>query len=212
MPLSGSRQQQQTDRLPTSSGTSDDVEHDQQQLLLRGHALSDAVGDGLRATAATTGRSTQHGAVLDRLLPKARGFSQLQQQESASEPPQQQQQGREHGNHRCDCYDVMSHGVVEVVCWRVEGGGVGREKEGMGGEGVNDLKERDRTNTAALVPLTETSSQLGQGCGASVWSYTPWQQQSKESGPYGGSMLHGHFRQTTMALPTRVEPGEPHKL
>jgi hypothetical protein len=28
----------------------------------------------------------------------------------------------------------------------------------------------------------------------------------------GGSMLHGHFRQTTMALPTRVEPGEPHKL
>jgi hypothetical protein len=25
-------------------------------------------------------------------------------------------------------------------------------------------------------------------------------------------MLHGHFRQTTMALPTRVEPGEPHKL
>jgi hypothetical protein len=26
----------------------------------------------------------------------------------------------------------------------------------------------------------------------------------------GGSMLHGHFRQTTMALPTRVEPGEPH--
>jgi hypothetical protein len=29
---------------------------------------------------------------------------------------------------------------------------------------------------------------------------------------YWGSMLHGHFRQTTMALPTRVEPGEPHKL
>jgi hypothetical protein len=28
---------------------------------------------------------------------------------------------------------------------------------------------------------------------------------------WGGSMLHGHFRQTTMALPTRVEPGEPHK-
>ena len=27
-----------------------------------------------------------------------------------------------------------------------------------------------------------------------------------------GGMLHGHFRQTTMALPTRVEPGEPHKL
>jgi predicted outer membrane repeat protein len=27
---------------------------------------------------------------------------------------------------------------------------------------------------------------------------------------YWGSMLHGHFRQTTMALPTRVEPGEPH--
>jgi hypothetical protein len=27
-----------------------------------------------------------------------------------------------------------------------------------------------------------------------------------------GSMLHGHFRQTTKALPTRVEPGEPHKL
>jgi hypothetical protein len=26
------------------------------------------------------------------------------------------------------------------------------------------------------------------------------------------SMLHGHFRQTTMALPTRVELGEPHKL
>jgi hypothetical protein len=25
-------------------------------------------------------------------------------------------------------------------------------------------------------------------------------------------MLHGHFRQTTMALPTRVEPVEPHKL
>ena len=63
-----------------------------------------------------TGRSTQHGAVLDRLLPKARGFSQLQQQESASEPQQQQQQVREHGDHRCDCYDVMSHRVVEVVC------------------------------------------------------------------------------------------------
>jgi hypothetical protein len=29
---------------------------------------------------------------------------------------------------------------------------------------------------------------------------------------FWGSMLHGHFRQTTMALPTRVEPGEPHKL
>jgi hypothetical protein len=29
---------------------------------------------------------------------------------------------------------------------------------------------------------------------------------------YWGSMLHGHFCQTTMALPTRVEPGEPHKL
>jgi hypothetical protein len=29
---------------------------------------------------------------------------------------------------------------------------------------------------------------------------------------YGGSMLHGHFCQTTMALPTGVEPGEPHKL
>jgi hypothetical protein len=26
----------------------------------------------------------------------------------------------------------------------------------------------------------------------------------------GGSMLRGHFRQTTMALPTRVELGEPH--
>jgi hypothetical protein len=31
-------------------------------------------------------------------------------------------------------------------------------------------------------------------------------------GHYWGSMLHGHFRQTTMALPTRVKPGEPHKL
>jgi hypothetical protein len=29
---------------------------------------------------------------------------------------------------------------------------------------------------------------------------------------FGGSMLHGHFRQTTMALPTRVELGEPLKL
>jgi hypothetical protein len=29
---------------------------------------------------------------------------------------------------------------------------------------------------------------------------------------FWGSMLHGHFRQTTMALPTRVKPGEPHKL
>jgi hypothetical protein len=35
---------------------------------------------------------------------------------------------------------------------------------------------------------------------------------SARSITYGGSMLHGHFRQTTMALPTRVEPGEPHKL
>ena len=29
---------------------------------------------------------------------------------------------------------------------------------------------------------------------------------------FWGSMLHGHCRQTTMALLTRVEPGEPHKL
>jgi hypothetical protein len=29
---------------------------------------------------------------------------------------------------------------------------------------------------------------------------------------WGGGMLHGHFHQTTMALPARVEPGEPHKL
>jgi hypothetical protein len=33
-----------------------------------------------------------------------------------------------------------------------------------------------------------------------------------QRGRFWGSMLHGHFRQTTKALPTRVEPGEPHKL
>jgi hypothetical protein len=36
--------------------------------------------------------------------------------------------------------------------------------------------------------------------------------QVSKRGLIWGSMLHGHFRQTTMALPTRVEPGEPHKL
>jgi hypothetical protein len=57
--------------------------------------------------------------------------------------------------------------------------------------------------------------QLGFGsgfkCNSAVWKANRCA--AVQSGlEYGGSMLHGHFRQTTMALPTRVEPGEPHKL
>jgi hypothetical protein len=64
-------------------------------VLLHGHTLSDAgVGDGLKATAATTGRSSQAGAALDRLLPKARGFSKLSQQEGQAQQQQQQQWGQ----------------------------------------------------------------------------------------------------------------------
>lgn len=90
MPTGSSRQGNGI--LPTSGRGLDvtDDDHDQQQLLRQHQTRSDAVADGLKATAATAGRSSQHGAALDRLLPKARGFSPVSQQEGLQ---QQQQQG-----------------------------------------------------------------------------------------------------------------------
>lgn len=67
-------------------------EDDADQQLLQGHTLSDAVGIGMRAAAATAGRKIRPTATaLDRLLPKSRGFTPISQLDSSQQ--QQQYQG-----------------------------------------------------------------------------------------------------------------------
>jgi len=90
-------------------------EEDADQQLLQGHTLSDAVGIGMRAAAATAGRKIRPTATaLDRLLPKSRGFTPISQLDSS----QQQHQGPSQRKDRWAAHAVAAE-VIKSNCGRL---------------------------------------------------------------------------------------------